>query len=65
MEGENAERWKELCALAAKEQGPGKLRLLAQEINRLLKQKAERLDASRKALTGLATKDHSEPNSGF
>jgi hypothetical protein len=32
------ERWKELCAQAAKEQDPEKLLKLVQEINRLLEQ---------------------------
>ena len=40
---ENEERWKELCALAAKEQDPDKLRELIHEINELLSLKAKRL----------------------
>jgi hypothetical protein len=33
---EDNERWKELCALASKEQDPDKLLALVEEINRLL-----------------------------
>jgi hypothetical protein len=43
---EHEERWKELCALAAKEQDPRKLRELVREINELLLRKQERLDAT-------------------
>ena len=43
MRGEDAERWKELCAQAAKEQDPEKLMALVAEINRLLERKSERL----------------------
>jgi hypothetical protein len=41
---EYEERWKELCALAAKEQDPTKLRALVREINELLLKKQERPD---------------------
>lgn len=40
--GEEGERWRELCALAAKEQDPQRLLALVQEINDLLGQR-ERL----------------------
>ncbi len=43
MQGENAERWKQLCAQAATEQDPKKLLELVKEINRLLEQKQRRL----------------------
>jgi hypothetical protein len=43
MQGEKGERWKELCALAAKEQDPAKLLKLITEINNLLIEKEERL----------------------
>ena len=43
---EHEERWKELCALAAKEQDPRKLRELVREINELLLRKQERLDVT-------------------
>ena len=63
MQGEDEGRWKELCAQAAKEQDPEKLMVLVEEINRLLERKAERLKATRKSVTGLSTKDSSDPNS--
>jgi hypothetical protein len=40
---ENEERWKELCAQAAREQDPVKLAELIGEINRLLLAKRNRL----------------------
>jgi len=40
--GEEGERWRELCALASKEQDPQRLLALVQEINDLLGQR-ERL----------------------
>jgi hypothetical protein len=43
MQGENAERWRELCAQAAIEQDPVKLMQLVDEINRMLLEKEERL----------------------
>ena len=44
---EHEERWKELCAKAAKEQDPKKLRELVREINELLARKPGRVgDAS-------------------
>jgi hypothetical protein len=43
MQGKNAERWRELCEQAAKEQDPVRLLQLTTEINRLLLQKEERL----------------------
>jgi hypothetical protein len=43
---EHEERWKELCALAAKEQDPRKLRALVREINELLSRKQKRLDVT-------------------
>ena len=47
MRGEDAERWKELCAQAAKEQDAEKLMALVAEINRLLEQKSERLQSEK------------------
>ena len=41
----NEERWKELCKQAAVEQDPAKLAELVTEINRLLKEKGDRLKA--------------------
>jgi hypothetical protein len=41
---ENEERWRELCALAAKEQDPEKLRKLIVEINDLLAKKHKRIE---------------------
>jgi hypothetical protein len=43
---ENEERWKELCALAAKEQDPVKLHALIREINELLAMKQKRLQGA-------------------
>ena len=43
MKGQTAERWRMLCAQAAMEQDPKKLLALAEEINRLLHEKEERL----------------------
>lgn len=47
MMGEDAEKWRELCAQAANEKDPEKLRELAQEINRLLKLREERASGVR------------------
>jgi hypothetical protein len=44
----NKERWQELCELAAKEQDPKRLMVLTQEIDRLLKIKLDRLNASKR-----------------
>jgi hypothetical protein len=43
MQGEDKERWQELCAQAAAEQDPKKLLELVGEINRLLEKKERRL----------------------
>jgi hypothetical protein len=43
MQGENAERWRELCILAAAEQDPDRLLALIREINMLLEGKERRL----------------------
>jgi hypothetical protein len=43
MQGEQKERWQELCAQAAVEQDPQKLLKLAKEINDLLEAKERRL----------------------
>jgi hypothetical protein len=43
VNGENRERWRELCELAEKEQDPRKLVELTEEINRLLEEKERRL----------------------
>ena len=40
---EDNERWKELCALASKEQDPDKLLALVEELNRLLDEREQRL----------------------
>jgi hypothetical protein len=44
----NKERWVELCEQAAVEQDSKKLVALTQEINRLLREKQDRLDNARK-----------------
>jgi hypothetical protein len=43
VQGENAERWRELCLLAATEQDPDRLLALIREINMLLERKELRL----------------------
>jgi hypothetical protein len=43
MQRENLERWRKLCAEAAKEQDPQRLMELIEEINRLLELKQVRL----------------------
>ena len=43
MQGEERERWEELCRLAADERDPNRLMELIEEINRLLEQKEQRL----------------------
>jgi hypothetical protein len=49
MQGENKERWKELCELASKEQDPAKLHELIKEINDLLEAKEARLKGNQPA----------------
>jgi hypothetical protein len=44
MIGETGERWRILCAQAAKEQDPQTLHELVREINRLLEEKQQRLN---------------------
>jgi hypothetical protein len=48
MLGETKERWRELCERASTEQDPQKLLKLIEEINRLLKEKRDRLLAAAK-----------------
>lgn len=43
MQGEEKERWRELCEQAANEQDPDKLLTLVEEITRLLKEREDRL----------------------
>jgi hypothetical protein len=43
MQGQNEERWQELCALAVKEQDPEKVVELTGEIVRLLHDKLDRI----------------------
>ena len=43
MQGENLERWRELCTRAAVEQDPDRLLALIREINMLLERKERRL----------------------
>lgn len=43
MQGETAERWHELCALAATEQDHQKLLALIHQINCILEEKEQRL----------------------
>jgi len=40
---QTSERWHEICALAAEEQDPEQLQTLTREINRLLRDKEQRL----------------------
>jgi hypothetical protein len=48
MQGQQKERWKELCELAAQEQNPERLMELVAEINRILEQKEQRLVAAQR-----------------
>jgi hypothetical protein len=48
MQGRTRERWQELCIPAADEQDSEKLLELVKEINRLLKEKEQRLAKLRK-----------------
>jgi len=45
MQGQNAERWRELCAQAAVEQDSVKLMQLVGQINQMLLEKEERLQS--------------------
>jgi len=47
VQGKDKERWVELCEQAAIEQDSKKLMKLIQEIDRLLREKQERLDKAR------------------
>jgi hypothetical protein len=47
MQGIQKERWQKLCQQAEVEQDPDKLLELVQEINRLLDEKAARLNATK------------------
>lgn len=49
MQGPVRERWQILCEQAANEQDPQKLLELVQEINKLLAEKQNRLNARRQA----------------
>ena len=57
MQGENMERWRELCALAATEQDSDRLLALIREINTLLERKERRL----KSVVASQICDWSEP----
>ena len=50
MIGAEGERWRKLYELAEKEQDPKKLLELAEEINRLLEEKEQRLKKQREQL---------------
>ena len=45
MQGETKERWQVLCELAANEQDPKNLLVLIKEINDILKEKQNRVQA--------------------
>lgn len=47
MQDENLEQWQKLCAEAATEQDPQRLMKLIAEIDRMLKEKEQRLKAQR------------------
>jgi hypothetical protein len=49
MQGEDLERWRELCVLAAAEQDPDRLLALIREINTLLGEKERHLKNSGRA----------------
>ena len=59
MQGEGQERWELLCKLATEEQDPDKLLKLAAAIDRILKEKFERLDQQKSE-----TKTVKQPSSG-
>jgi hypothetical protein len=48
VKGEQGERWRELCELAAKEQDHDKLIALVKQINHMLEEKERRLKQLRK-----------------
>ena len=52
MQGQQKERWQELCELPAHEQNPKRLMELVAEINHLLEQKEQRLIAARNQQVG-------------
>ena len=51
MQGQNQERWRELCARAAVEQDAGKLLKLTEEIVRLLDEKQDRISRRNRGAT--------------
>ena len=51
MDTTTREHYLNLCDLASKEQDPAKLLALVEEINRLLREKEERLNAKRRSST--------------
>lgn len=48
MQGQERERWEQLCKLAADERNPDRLMELIDEINRLLEEKEQRLKRQRR-----------------
>jgi hypothetical protein len=52
MQGENKERWRDLCEQAAVEQDPERLMILIKEINHLLEEKEKRLQKRTDKCTG-------------
>jgi hypothetical protein len=55
---EKIERWKELCAQAAKEQDPSRLQQLTTEICRLLEEKEVRLQEARRKTVSRTNSQH-------
>jgi len=53
MERESDQRWRELCARAAVERDPTQLLALVKEINNLLEEREQSLDAINKLGPGL------------
>jgi hypothetical protein len=47
MQGQQRERWLQLCEQAAAEQDPARLLALVEEINRLLAEKEKRINQQR------------------
>jgi hypothetical protein len=54
MQGENRQRWEELCEQAATERSPNRLTELLAEINRLLEEKRNRLNGENPNSTSIS-----------
>jgi hypothetical protein len=54
MQGENEERWMQLCQKAIEERDPDKLMQIMEQINRMLEEKEQRLKERRIPSQGAA-----------